>query len=120
MTNEKKNPLEELTVAVVNRLTDEGKIIDAGWISYRIACISPAASATQLIESEMNFKAGAAHMWAVIAIITPDGDTPMDEETQMNRMIKISNELEAFSKIMEQRARENVARQRPPAGRKAH
>jgi hypothetical protein len=79
---------------VSRELTDQGKLIEAGWIGLRIAAIPLDASALQLQEMRMAFFAGAQHLFAsIMTILEPDA-APTDKD--MERMDLIQRELQAF------------------------
>jgi len=89
-------------------LTDEGKLIEAGWIAMRIACIPDNASEIQLDEMRKAFFAGAQHLFASIMVVLDLGSEPTDKD--MERMNRINDELSQF-------AEEFKLRYAPPAGR---
>ena len=76
------------------RLADEGKLIEAGWISLRLYAMSPDAPPVQLREMRMAYMAGAQHLFASIMGILDPGvqETPGD----MRRLDLIQRELLAF------------------------
>ena len=45
----KIDEIRKVTKEITEQLTDQGKIIEGGWISYRTVVIPPMASDTQLI-----------------------------------------------------------------------
>lgn len=74
--------------------TDQGKLIEAGWISLRLTAIHPNASANQLEEMRMAFFAGAQHLFgSIMSILEPDAE-PTEKDEQ--RMEMIHNELNKF------------------------
>lgn len=83
----------------MRRLTDEGKLIEAGWFGLRIAAISPNAPALQLEEMRSAFFAGAAHLFHSLMIVMEPGavETPND----LRRMELIHEEMERFLKDFE-------------------
>lgn len=89
--------LEQLT----KRLADEGKLIEAGWVSLRLHAVPLNASAVQLEEMRNAFMAGAQHLFASIMTMLDPGveETPAD----LRRMDLIDRELEAFGKELELR-----------------
>jgi|SRR5262245_8914465 len=82
--------LERLT----KRLTDEGRLIEAGWVGLRLAAIADNAPAAQLEEMRMAFMGGAAHLFASITSILDPGEEPTADD--LARMNNIHNELRAF------------------------
>lgn len=89
--------LEQLT----KRLADEGKLIEAGWISMRIACVPLNAPTIQLDEMRSAFMAGAQHLFAsMIGMLDPGVE---ETDADMRRMGLIQAELEAFEKELKLR-----------------
>jgi hypothetical protein len=77
-------------------LTDQGKLIEAGWIGLRLAAISPDAGKVQLEECRTAFFAGAQHLFSSIMSIMEEDKEPT--ETDLRRMGLISDELTGFYK----------------------
>lgn len=76
------------------KLADEGKLIEAGWVGMRLACIPDNAPAVQLAEMRFAFMAGAQHLFtSMLTILDPD-DEP--SEADMRKMELIDAELQAF------------------------
>lgn len=88
---DQKDRVEQLTKA----LNDEGKIIEAGWVSYQLLVIPSHASQVQITESRQAFFAGALHLFSSIMTVLESGEeaTPAD----LRRMDKIHEELNKFS-----------------------
>lgn len=76
------------------RLTDDGKLIEAGWVSLRILAISRDAGPTQLQEMRMAFMAGAEHLFRSIMFLLDDDTEPTAAD--LGRMDKIDSELTAY------------------------
>lgn len=102
--------LERLT----RELIDQGKLIEAGWISLRIAAISPDAPGEQLSEMRKAFFAGAQHTFASIMTMLDPGDEPTDAD--MRRMSQIESELETFGAQLQA---EIMTRGQPTTGGRA-
>lgn len=82
-------------------LIDQGKLIEAGWISLRIAAIPEDAPPIQLQEMRNAFFAGAQHLFAsIITVLDPDEEPTADD---MKRMELIDEELRAFIQDFELR-----------------
>lgn len=76
------------------QLADDGKLIEAGWISLRLAAIPLDASAVQLEEMHKAYMAGAQHLFAsIMTILEPDAE-PTDND--LRRMDLIAGELSAY------------------------
>lgn len=81
---------------IVKDLSDKGKIMEAGFLSFRLVCIAPDAPAMQLREMRIAFMAGAQHLWSsIMSMLGPEAE-PTDEELEV--LTKISNELAALRK----------------------
>lgn len=95
MTPEQKRKMID---EVVRKVTDEGRIIEAGWYAFKTMCIPEGATEQQLYDQKVTFYAGAQHLWGAIMHAVTDGDepTPLDEA----RMEKIDNELEEFTQMV--------------------
>ncbi len=75
-------------------LVDEGKLIEAGWIGMRIACVPDDASEVQISEMRLAFFAGAQHLFGSIMSILDPGAEPTEKD--MERMSLIDAELRRF------------------------
>ena len=84
--------LEQLT----KRLADDGKLIEAGWVSLRLHAVPLNAPPVQLEEMRNAFMAGAQHLFASIMTVLDPGTEPTDAD--MERMSMIADELDAFGK----------------------
>lgn len=79
---------------LARRLTDDGKLIEAGWTMFRKAVVRPDAPAQQLQDMRLAFFAGAQHLFGSInAIMTEDREPT---EADLSRMTSIDRELRAF------------------------
>ncbi len=86
----------EYLTRLTRELTDSGKLIEAGWVGFRLAVVPEDASKTQLEETRKAFFAGAQHLFASIMNILDDDREPTPAD--LRRMELISNELEVFAK----------------------
>lgn len=77
-------------------LVDKGKLIEAGWISMRLACDLVDAPPDQLREMRMAFFGGAQHLLGSMMTFLDPGEEPTDAD--MKRMDMIHDELDAFIK----------------------
>lgn len=76
-------------------LTDQGRLIEAGWISLRLAAIPLNAPPVQLEEMRNAFFAGAQHLFgSLMTILDPGEVEPTDQD--LARMDLIDAELKAF------------------------
>ena len=86
---------------VTRDLIDSGTLIEAGWVSMRIACDLVDAPADQLREMRMAFFAGAQHLFGSILSVLEPGDEPTEKD--LKRMDLIHTELQDFIKDFELR-----------------
>lgn len=91
----------KLAEVLSGALTDEGKIIEAGWRGLKSMAIAPDAPQIQLDEMRMAFFAGAQHLFASILTVLDPGEGITDRD--LKRMDRISEELAAFSAEFEAR-----------------
>jgi len=75
-------------------LTDQGKLIEAGWISLRIAAVPLDAPAVQLEEMRNAFFAGSQHLFGSLMTIMDADREPTPDD--MRRMDLIDKELKGF------------------------
>jgi hypothetical protein len=81
------------------KLTEEGKLIEAGWVGLRLVAIPVDAPAIQLEEMKMAFFAGAHHLFSSIMMVMDPDEEPT--EADMERLDLINNELDKFIKDFE-------------------
>lgn len=81
--------------ALTRRLTDEGKLIEAGWAALRAMWVHPDAPDHQVAELRQAFMAGAQHTWASLMTALDPGADPTTAD--LSRMDKIQRELDAFA-----------------------
>lgn len=89
----------ELHDDLVKQAVDEGKLIEAGWLSLRYLTIPPDAPDFQLRDMRVAFFAGAQHLWAsIMSVLEPDSEpTPND----LRRMALIGTELDSFAEQLQ-------------------
>lgn len=85
---------KKLIDEICRKLTDEGRLIEGGWMSLRLLTIPQDAPLVQLHEMRYSFFAGAQHLFASIMGILEPGAEPTEKDLQ--RLTTISNELERF------------------------
>lgn len=83
------------------KLIDEGLIIEAGWIGFKIIVISPNANETQLHDMRGAFFAGAMHLFSSIIVVLDVDSEPTKDD--LRRMDLIHKELENYMKTMKER-----------------
>lgn len=86
---------EDNVTLLTKALTDQGRIIEAGWASYRHLVIPAGASATQIEETRRGFYAGAQHLFGSIMSVMEEGSEPT--ENDLKRMDQIHTELDTFA-----------------------
>jgi len=84
---------EQIT-ALMKELADKGKIIEAGWTSYRYMVVPKNAGAVQVEETRKAFFAGAQHLLSSLMTILDAGVDPTEQD--LSRMDSIHNELQGF------------------------
>lgn len=92
--------LERIATETSRKLAAEGKLIEAGWIGYRLAVMSPEAPQIQIDECHMAFMAGSQHLFSSIMVILDPGDEE-PTEADLRKMDLIDNELRIFAREIE-------------------
>jgi hypothetical protein len=82
-------------------LADQGKLIEAGWVAYRVMVLPPNAPAIQIDECRLAYMAGAQYLFFSILTILDPGEDPTDAD--LNKMDLINKELQTFAKDLEQK-----------------
>jgi hypothetical protein len=91
----------EFLVRLSKQLADEGKLMEAGWVGYRLGVLPLNAPAIQLDECKMAFFAGALHLFSSIMNILDEDAEPT--EADLDKMDKIHREMAAFTDQLELR-----------------
>ncbi|SCB52262.1 hypothetical protein GA0061099_103013 [Bradyrhizobium yuanmingense] len=87
-----RSHLERLSI----ELADAGKLIEAGWIGYRLVVMHPDAPLVQLEECKLAFFAGAQHLFgSLMNILDPGDEEPT--EADLRKMDLIDKELRTFA-----------------------
>lgn len=87
--------IREAADEVAKKLTDSGKLIEAGWVMLRSMSVAPDAPQVQIDEMRMAFFAGAQHLFgSIMGILDPGDEEPT--ESDMRRMDSIALELQEF------------------------
>lgn len=81
--------------SITRKFIEQGKLIEAGWLSLRLAAIPAYAPAVQLDEMRKAFFAGAQHVFSSIMVTLEPGEEPTDGD--MKRLTLIDAELKAFA-----------------------
>jgi hypothetical protein len=93
----------ERLIALTKQLSDEGRLIEAGWVGLRAAAVPPSAPPVQIREMRLAFMAGAQHLFASLNAIIDEGREPTDDD--LRRFNLIADELNAFTEEMKRDAR---------------
>lgn len=100
------------------RLADDGKLIEAGFLSLRAAAMAHDAPPIQVEEMKMAFMAGAQHLFAsIMTILDPGVEETLDD---LRRMSLIAKELEDFGKVLELRVGSQRGAAEPRTGGDCH
>ena len=95
MSMSEQEKIDAITAGITKRMSDEGKLIEAGWISLRTTTLAEEISPDQLDLMRIIFFAGAQHLFGSIMMFLSDtGDEPTKEDE--DRMEKIDRELNKF------------------------
>jgi hypothetical protein len=94
MPKAKRRKVDALVKGITDRLADDGKIIEGGWLALRATAIPEGAPQVKIDEMRNAFFAGAQHLFASIVWMLD----PESEPTQRDyrRMDNIDKELRAF------------------------
>lgn len=84
----------DLLRRLARTLVDQGKLIEAGWVAYKLAVLPATASETQIDETRKAFFAGALHLFQTINTFLDDDAEPT--EADLERMSQIHAELQEY------------------------
>lgn len=99
----RRDILGDVATELTRKLTDEGLLIEAGWVVYDRYVVPATAGAVQREETKLAFMAGAGHLFSsMFAMLDPTKD---DEPTQadFDRLTQIRKELEAWTARLSER-----------------
>ncbi|MBY0251897.1 MAG: hypothetical protein K2X54_11025 [Methylobacterium organophilum] len=91
---ERMTPADRAVQEVTRKLTDEGKLIEAGWAGLAAMWLPADAPPQQVADLRKAFMAGAQHTWGSLMTMLEPGADPTTAD--MSRMDKIQAELDAF------------------------
>ena len=78
----------------IKRATDQGKLMEAGFLALRVQVLAPDASERAVTTARMIYMAGAQHLFAsLMAAMDPDRDPTQQD---MRRMSMIGAELRSW------------------------
>ena len=94
MGEAKRRKLEQVVKTITDGATDEGKMIELGWLLLRAQAIPKDAPQIQLDEMRQAFFAGALHLFgSIMTMLDPDSEPT---ERDLRRMGSIAGELQSF------------------------
>ncbi|MBA4797053.1 MAG: hypothetical protein H2043_06595 [Rhizobiales bacterium] len=85
----------EALANLMQKMNEQGRLIEAGWLGMRIAAVPMDASVTQVDEMRSAFFAGAQHLFTSIMLMMTEGDEVQDLST----LEKIQQELDEFIQV---------------------
>lgn len=91
MGESKRRRIENAAIDITKELTDNGKLIEAGFAVFASLVIPKDAPAIQLREMQLAFMAGAEHVWSSMMAILEPGDEPTAAD--LRRLDLIQKEL---------------------------
>lgn len=93
----------KLLEQMAKRFADDGKLIEIGWLLLRQNVLDANCPPIQIQEMRLAFMAGAQHLFAcIISILDPNENTET-ADVDVNCIILIAKELEAFKQELETR-----------------
>jgi hypothetical protein len=96
---EKLTPHQRQLQELSRALTDQGKLVEAGWVGLRLLWVPQTAPPGQIRDLRWAFMAGAQHLFSSIMTILEPGAEPTDKD--LTRMDLIAAELAEFAKEAE-------------------
>ena len=89
--------LEEVIARLARRLTDEGRLIEGGWVSFRGLAVPTNASEIQVSQMRIAFFCGAHFLFtSLLTFLEPGAEATTAD---VNRMSIVAQELEAFRMV---------------------
>jgi hypothetical protein len=92
--------LERIAAEASKKLAEEGKLIEAGWVGFRLAVMPPDTPQIQIDECRLAFMAGSQHLFSSIMVILDPGDEE-PTEADLRKIDLIDKELRAFGREMQ-------------------
>jgi hypothetical protein len=93
-----KEKVKKLVEDLTKNATDEGKVIELGWLSLRALALSPEAPEEQVDQLRKSFFCGAHFLFSSIMTLLEPGTEPT--ELDRLRLDMIHRELKVFEKEM--------------------
>jgi hypothetical protein len=83
--------------AMVTRLTEQGKLIEAGWISFRLMVVEPNAPSDHMTVFRYAFLGGAQHVFGcLMGALEGGGDDEETDEKVASLLESLNAELKGF------------------------
>ena len=100
--------IEQAASDVTKKLSDEGKLVEAGFAAFAHFVVPKDAPAVQLREMQLAFMAGAEHVFSSIMNILDPGEEPTDAD--LRRMDLIHKELDDWRSRISERVQPSQGR----------
>lgn len=97
----KRERMEQAASDLTKGLTDQGKLIEAGFVLFANYVIPKGAPPAQYTDMRLAFMAGAEHVFSSIMNVLDEGDEPTADD--LRRMDLIHRELEAWRAKLSER-----------------
>jgi hypothetical protein len=96
-----ESKIKQAADMLAKKLSDEGRLIEAGWLIFKHLTIQADAPDVQIREMRLAFMAGAQHLFSSIIGMLDSSEEPTDAD--IHRMYLINKELEAVHEELELR-----------------
>lgn len=100
--------IEQAAHDVTKRLSDQGKLIETGFVVFRHLAMAKDVSDIQVNEMRFAFMAGAEHLFSSIMSILDPGEEPTDAD--MRRIDLIHTELDNWRGRLSKRVQPSQGR----------
>lgn len=90
----KRKMIEAAALGITKDLTDQGKLVEAGFAAFRHFVMAKDAPPDQVREMRLAFMAGAEHLFSSIMAIMDPGEEPTGAD--LRRMDLINTEIDAW------------------------
>jgi hypothetical protein len=97
----KAEAIREAASILTKRLSDEGKLIEAGWAVFALYVISKDAPKIQRDEMQIAYMAGAEHLFTSIMNVLDPGEEPTERD--LSRMELIAKEMDVWRAKLSER-----------------
>lgn len=108
MTENRREMIQQVATELTKKLTDEGKLVEAGFAAFQHLAMSKDAPPQQVSEMRLAWMAGADHLFSSIMIILDAGAEPTEKD--MHRMDLINTELERWRAVVAERVQPSQGR----------